>query len=301
MELRHLRYFLAVADAAHFTKAAQKLWVSQPTLSQQIKQLEDELGTPLFHRGSGGVQLTASGEKFRPYAERALREMEAAVVALGEAEELTGESLKVGALETTGDYLLPEVVARAVSESKLQISVEILPALELQWAVARSELDLAIGALPVASVVAEPLFDEELALWTPPQHRLANVGRARLAELEGVGVFCLSEPSSLRAILDDGTSRAGIALRILAEFPSADAVLRAATAAGAPAILPAPMLQLQMQEALALGWQIVALTNPRPRRTIALIRRKGREENPALRTFVAHLNGTVGGLLKPEA
>ena len=172
MELRHLRYFLAVADAAHFTKAAQKLWVSQPTLSQQIKQLEEELGAPLFHRGSGGVQLTGAGEKFRPYAERALREMEAAVNALGEAAPLPGASLKVGALETTGDYLLPLVVARAVRESKLQISVEILPALELQWAVARSDLDVALGTVPATTVVAEPLFDEDLAIWTPPLHTL---------------------------------------------------------------------------------------------------------------------------------
>ncbi|HEX8463943.1 MAG TPA: LysR substrate-binding domain-containing protein [Abditibacterium sp.] len=300
MELRHLRYFLAVADAAHFTKAAQKLWVSQPTLSQQIKQLEDELGTPLFHRGSGGVQLTASGEKFRPYAERALREMEAAVVALGEDEELTGESLKVGALETTGDYLLPEVVARAVSESKLQIRVETLPALELQWAVARSELDLAVGALPAASVVAEPLFDEDLALWTPPHHRLGSLSRARLAELDGVGVFCLSSDSPLRSLLEDGAGRAGISLRVLAEFSSAEAVLRAAVAANSPAILPAPMLQLQGAPALQLGWHVVALTNPRPHRTIALLRRRGREENPALRAFVAHLNGVVGALFKAE-
>ena len=300
MELRHLRYFLAVADAAHFTKAAQKLWVSQPTLSQQIKQLEDELGAPLFHRGSGGVQLTASGEKFRPYAERALREMEAAVVALGEAEELVGETLSVGALETTGDYLLPAVVARAVSESKLQIRVETLPALELQWAVARSELDLAIGTLPAASVVAEPLFDEDLAVWTPPNHRLSSARRARLADLDGVGVFCLAAPSSLREILDDSTARAGISLRILAEFLSAEAVLRAASAAHLPAILPAPMLQLQMRDAISSGWHAVALTNPRPHRTIALLRRKGREENPALRAFIAHLNGVVSELLKPE-
>lgn len=300
MELRHLRYFLAVADAAHFTKAAQKLWVSQPTLSQQIKQLEDELGTPLFHRGSGGVQLTASGEKFRPYAERALREMEAAVVALGQAEELPGERLKVGALETTGDYLLPEVVARAVSESKLQIAVETLPALELQWAVTRNELDLAIGTVPAASVVAEPLFDEDLVLWAPPQHRLTAARRARLAELEGVGVFCLSLPSSLRALLDDGATRAGIELRVLAEFSSAEAVLRAAAAAQLPAILPAPMIQLHAGYVASSDWHAVALTNPRPHRTIALLRRKGREENPALRAFVAHLNGVVGGLLKPE-
>jgi DNA-binding transcriptional LysR family regulator len=66
-----------------------------------------------------------------------------------------------------------------------------------------------------------------------------------------------------------------------------------------PAILPAPMLQLQTPEH-SQGWHAVALTNPRPHRTIALLRRKGREENPALRAFVAHLNGVVGGLLKPE-
>ncbi len=299
MELRHLRYFLAVADAAHFTKAAQKLWVSQPTLSQQIKQLEEELGAPLFHRGSGGVQLTTAGEKFRPYAERALREMEAAVNALGEAAELPGESLKVGALETTGDYLLPLVVARAVSESKLQISVEILPALELQWAVARSELDVALGTVGATTVVAEPLFDEDLAIWTPPNHRFSGVRRARLAELDGVGVFCLSNPSPLRTLLDDGATRAGISLKILAQFASAEAVLRAAQAANLPAILPAPMLQLQAPQG-SEGWHAVALTNPRPHRTIALLRRKGREENPALRAFIAHLNGVVGGLLKPE-
>ena len=299
MELRHLRYFLAVADAAHFTKAAQKLWVSQPTLSQQIKQLEEELGAPLFHRGSGGVQLTGAGEKFRPYAERALREMEAAVNALGEAAPLPGASLKVGALETTGDYLLPLVVARAVRESKLQISVEILPALELQWAVARSDLDVALGTVPATTVVAEPLFDEDLAIWTPPHHRFSGAARARLAELDGVNVFCLSAPSPLRELLDDGAARAGISLQILAQFASADALLRAAIAAQIPAILPAPMLQLQAPPNNE-GWHAVALTNPRPHRTIALLRRKGREENPALRAFVAHLHSVVGGLLKPE-
>lgn len=300
MELRHLRYFLAVADAAHFTKAAQKLWVSQPTLSQQIKQLEEELGAPLFHRGSGGVQLTTAGEKFRPYAERVLREMEEAVAALGEAEAAPGESLKIGALEGLADYLLPDVVARAVSESKLEISVETLPALELQWAVARAELDLAIGTLPAASVTADPLFDEDLAIWTPPAHRLGAKRRARMAELEGMPLFCLSKPTPLRELLDDAAERAGLTLRIVAQFPSSEAVLRAATAAKMPAILPAPMLQYAQHHAEVGGWNAVALTNPRPHRTIALLRRKSREENPAIRTFIAHLNTCVGELLRPE-
>ena len=300
VELRHLRYFLAVADAAHFTRAAQKLYVSQPTLSQQIKQLEDELGTPLFHRGAGGVQLTLAGERFRPYAERVLQEMDEAVAALGQGESVPLDPIKVGALEGTGDYLLPPVVARAITQSNLQVQVETLSALELQWAVAREELDLAIGTPPAPALNAEPLFDEDLALWLPPSHRLGHHARARVADLDGVGVLCPAPPSALRTILDDALSRAGIAVRVLGEFPAPESVFRAAVAANVPAILPAPMLQDFLHPGSALGWRAVALTNPRPHRTIALLRRKGRDEKPGVRPFVAHLVAVVGELLKPD-
>jgi len=300
VELRHLRYFLAVADAAHFTRAAQKLYVSQPTLSQQIKQLEDELGTPLFHRGAGGVQLTVAGERFRPYAERVLHEMDEAVSALGQSEVAPALPLRIGALEGTGDYLLPSVVARAVEKSGLQIEVETLPALELQRAVAREELDLAIGTLPAPSLNAEPLFDEDLALWLPPSHRLGAHARVRVSDLDGVAVMCPSPSSALRTLLDDALGRAGIAVRVLAQFDSPEAVFRAAVAANCPAILPAPMLQESLHPGQARGWRAVALTNPRPHRTIALLRRKGRDERAGVRPFVTHLVAVVGELLKME-
>lgn len=301
MELRHLRYFLAVADAAHFTRAAQKLWVSQPTLSQQIKQLEEELGAPLFHRGAGGVQLTAAGEKFRPYAERVLHEMEEAVAALGHDEATPGESLHIGALQGVADYLLPAVVARAVVESKLEIRVSTADAETLATLVARGELDLAIGALGESShgdrSHGDPLFDEDLVLWTPPSHRLGGKDRARFGDLDGVPLFCVGAPSPLRALLDDGAQRAGIELRAVGEFSSLGAVAAAAQMAKIPAILPAPMLRSLLN---AQGWSAVALTNPRPHRTIALLRPKSRNENPASRALVAHLNAVVGELLKPE-
>lgn len=289
-----------MADAAHFTRAAQTLYVSQPTLSQQIKQLEDELGTPLFHRGAGGVQLTAAGEKFRPFAERVLREMEDAVAALGEDDAASGGEVRVGALEGVASYLLPEVVARAVSQSRLEVVVETLPALELGWAVARGEIDLGVGDSPVTSLNAEPLYDENLALFVPPGHRLGTSDRARIADLENVGLFCLSRPSPLRALLDDAMERTGIAVRPLAQFPHADAVLRAALAAKTPTVLPLPMLRDAQEHGAAKGWRLVALTNPRPHRTVALLRRKSRDENPAARAFAAHLSAVVGELLKPE-
>lgn len=295
MELRHLRYFLAVADAAHFTRAAQKLWVSQPTLSQQIKQLEEELGAPLFHRGAGGVQLTAAGEKFRPYAERVLHEMEEAVAAIGHDEAAPGESLHIGALEGVADYLLPAVVARAVVESKLKIRVTTADEQTLAQMVARGEIDLAIGALSEGSH-GEPLFDEDLVLWTPPAHRLSGT-RARFGDLDGVPLFCVGAPSPLRALLDDAAERAGIALHAVGEFALLSAVASAAQMAKMPAILPAPMLRSLSN---AQGWSAVALTNPRPHRTIALLRPKSHRENPASRVLVAHLNAVVGELLKPE-
>ena len=293
MELRHLRYFLAVADAAHFTRAAQKLWVSQPTLSQQIKQLEEELGAPLFHRGAGGVQLTAAGEKFRPYAERVLHEMEEAVAALGESAAAPGESLRVGALEGVADYLLPAVVARAVSESKLEVCVQTAASSALESAVESGELDLAIGEMGASG---EPLFDEDMTLWAPPSHRLGAQRRARFGDLAEVPIFCIGAPSPLRALLDDAAERAGISLRAVGEFASLSAVARAAMLGQMPAILPAPMLGEHQNK----GWSAVALTNPRPHRTIALLRRKGRGENPATRAFVAHLSAVVGELLRPE-
>ncbi len=295
MELRHLRYFLAVADAAHFTRAAQKLWVSQPTLSQQIKQLEEELGAPLFHRGAGGVQLTAAGEKFRPYAERVLHEMEEAVAAIGGDEAAPGESLHIGALQGVADYLLPAVVARAVVESKLEIRVSTFSADELAAMIKDGALDLAIGDLSQSSH-GEPLFDEDLILWTPPSHRLSGA-RARFGDLENVPLFCIGAPSPLRELLDDGAQRAGITLRAVGEFASLGAVAAAAQMAKVPAILPAPMLRSFSH---AQGWNAVALTNPRPHRTIALLRPKSRNENPASRVLVAHLNAVVGELLKPE-
>ena len=84
IELRHLRYFLAVAETAHFTRAAVKLNVTQPTLSHQIRELEGQLSLQLFDRIGRGVKLTAAGETLLPHARKVLRELEAAQRALND-------------------------------------------------------------------------------------------------------------------------------------------------------------------------------------------------------------------------
>src|SRR5215471_11283632 len=110
IELRHLRYFLAVAEAAHFTKAAAKLRVSQPTLSHQIRQLEGQLNLSLFDRIGRRIKLTEAGELLLPHARRVFRELEQAQAALGELHGLKRGQLTVGIMQTVNACLIPEIV-----------------------------------------------------------------------------------------------------------------------------------------------------------------------------------------------
>jgi LysR family cyn operon transcriptional activator len=93
--LRHLRYFLAAADARSFTRAAERLHVTQPTLSHQIKQPEALIGTVLFERGTKDVELTAAGQLFKPYCERVLKELETSALAISELEGLMRGTLRM--------------------------------------------------------------------------------------------------------------------------------------------------------------------------------------------------------------
>src|SRR5688572_4790800 len=111
IELRHLRYFLAVAEANHFTRAATKLHVTQPTLSHQIRQLEGQLGLQLFDRVGRRVKMTAAGELLLPHARRVVRELEAAQTALTELHGLKRGELKVGIVQTVNACVIPEIVA----------------------------------------------------------------------------------------------------------------------------------------------------------------------------------------------
>ena len=112
MELHQLRYFVAVAEQRHFTKAAHELAVAQPSVSKQIRRLEDELGAPLFHRMRGNVALTPAGEALLPLARRVLTDVEGAE---SEVRDLTGMRrgrLSVGATPSLSTTLIPQALAR---------------------------------------------------------------------------------------------------------------------------------------------------------------------------------------------
>jgi len=177
MDENELRAFTVLARELRFTRAANLLGVSQPTLSRLVQRLEKQLGAKLVVRGPQGVVLTDAGEHFLSHAARALASIDSGIA---EVSELSGEprgEVKMGALPTIAAYVLPPVVAafhKAHPAVKLIIHEGFSGALEAK--VVRGELDLAMVQYPPKSeeVSALLLWHEEHRLAVPPQHRLAG-------------------------------------------------------------------------------------------------------------------------------
>ncbi|WNZ64860.1 LysR family transcriptional regulator [Myxococcus sp. MxC21-1] len=150
MELRHLRYFSAVADTLHFGRAARRVHVSQPTLSQQIRQLEEELGAPLFERARSGVRLTQAGELFRTYASRALEDVDAGRVAVGALRGLTTGALRVGYPPSMRGVVLPALAAVLRRHPGLVLSAEEAVVRRVERRLADGRLDVGLGYAPRA-------------------------------------------------------------------------------------------------------------------------------------------------------
>ncbi len=187
MEMHQLRYFLAVARGGNFSRAARECHVSQPSLSQQILKLEDEVGEPLFLREPRGASLTAAGAAFLPHAERVLSEVDAAASAVRESAGRVRGRLALGVLPTIAPFLLPRWLGpflRAHPEVELVVQEETTP--RLLEALERGELDVALLSLPTPGAEGlerRLLFAEPLLLVLPARHPLARRERVPMAAL----------------------------------------------------------------------------------------------------------------------
>ena len=228
MELRHLRYFLAIADAGSFTRAATRLHLTQPTLSHQIRQLEDALGTRLFDRIGRRVQLTASGLVFKAHAEQALQSLTSARVALDELQGLIRGTLAIGVFQSFNSSLLPPILARYSAEYPgIRVNVRQLPTRAMEDQLVNGELDLGIAYVEPGSdrIVSERLFDERMMLVTGAQHPLAARREVQLQQLAGLPLVLLSGEFPSRRLLSDWFAQAGVEPDVRLEINSTDAIL----------------------------------------------------------------------------
>ncbi len=286
IKLKDLRYLVAVADTHHFGKAAERCFVSQPTLSAQLRKLEDYLGVQLLERQPGGAVLTAAGADIVARARRILEASEEVVtIAQTHRDPLAGR-LRVAFLPTIGPYLLPLVVPtlRKVLPRLEVLLFEYRTATMLEKLHA-AEIDLGVLALPVEldGLVSRRLYDEEFTVALPQRHRLNSRETLKIGDLKDESLLLLEEGHCLRDQALDVCSTTRLHEKQDFRATSLE-TLRQMVAAGAGVTLM-PKLATRGAWGGAGGVVIRPLAKPVPSREIGAIWRKSTARGVAIQAF----------------
>lgn len=186
MTLTELRYIVALARERHFGRAAEKCFVSQPTLSAAVKKLEDELGVVLFERGSGEIALTAAGERVVAQAQRVLEEAESIREIAKQSRDPLAGPLKIGVIFTIGPYLLPRLIPVLHRRApQMPLLIEENYTASLSERLKRGDVDVALVALPFdePGIEVTPVYDEDFVVAVPKDHPWAARKSLRSEEL----------------------------------------------------------------------------------------------------------------------
>ena len=291
MQLHQLEYFAAVARLRHFTRAATELHVAQPSVSKQIRKLEAELGTPLFHRMKGNVVLTPAGEVLLPWAETILGQVDGARSAVSELGGLQRGRLAIGATPSLCTILLPPVLAAFhATYPGIELVLQQAGSRDLVQRLDDGALDLALVILPVehAALETSPLMEEELVLAAPPGHPLARRRAVAVRDLKGVPLVMFRAGYDLRSVTLAACRQAGFEPTFALEGGEMDSVLRLAAAGVGAAVVPA------MVVVPGGPLRAVRFSSPGLTRTIATAHRRDRPLTRAARAFAASLTEACG-------
>ncbi len=291
MELRHLRYFVALAEELSFTRAAERVHVTQSTLSHQIKQLEDELGQKLFERTGKRVVMTEVGETLLVNATKALREIDDGIRAVRGTGAVLSGSLIIGATHTFNLNLIPACLAVFMARHPTVIvTVRELAGAQVETELQAGSIDIGIAYRPTRELLAfEPLYLEEMVLAVGKNHPLAARRRIRLAELHRQPLVLPTKGSTTRQILDESFATVGAEPAVAAEVDSVFAMLGLVRRTEVGAII---------SEQAAAGMdqiRTVPLESPTPLRIPGILLKQGRPLTAAERSFIAIVRRTVIG------
>lgn len=280
MELRHLRYFEAVARHSHVTRAAAELHIAQPALSKQISQLEHELGVALFDRVGRNVRLTEAGEALLPHARAVMAQVEAARAEMAERIGLRKGRATVGAPPTVGNQLLPPVLAAfnrryagidlRLHEAGVQTLLDLLET---------GLTDVAVVTLPVddENLTVLPLFTEEMVIAVWRDHRLATRQEVTIGELRDEPWVLSPENYELRETVLGACERAGFVPRVVLDGGETDTLVRFVAAGigialvprlavhGEPDLVALHVSDQQLQRSLGVVWRGDRVASPAAR------------------------------------
>ncbi|REK77200.1 LysR family transcriptional regulator [Paenibacillus paeoniae] len=298
MELRQLNYVIQIANEKNFSRAADKLHIAQPSLSQQLSKLEQELGVLLFRRTTNSVELTQAGKVFVEKSQTILDTVEQLKQEMDDMAQMRRGRLVVGTLPITGSHVLP-LVLPVFGAQYPQIEVVLVEetTTKLEQLTASGGTDLSLLSLPLidSSLNCEPYLEEEIWLAVPPQHKLASRHEPiEISELTSEPFIGLKRGQGFRQITVELCEAVGFTPQIVFESSNIETVQ--SLVAGGMGIAFVPRMLTRTGGDFA---PVYLKLSSRPTRTLVVASRKGRYLSKAAQAFISTLNETISVYRNP--
>jgi LysR family cyn operon transcriptional activator len=293
VELRHLRYFVAIADGGTMARAADRVHVTPSTLSHQLAQLEAEIGAVLFERAGRSLRLSDAGSVWLGYARGILAQVDEAKAAVAQIRRLETGEVRIGAIHSFVTKLMPDIAAGFVKRHPgIRLQVHEMSGVEIESQVEAGAIDLGFAFYPPAraAVAGERLFDDTLALAVHERHALAAQRSIRFAQLGDVPLAMLTQRFATRRLLDALFQRARVTPRIVIEIDSVDALERIAELGVGATFLPRRTTRPRRGRS---SLRLVEVTDPRPARAAGLVWRRTAYRSAAAAAFADFLRAAL--------
>lgn len=260
MELRQLRYFVAIAECGSFSKAAERVFVAQSALSHQTAQLEDEIGTQLFHRSRRGIELTEAGQRFLPHAVAILRQSEEAIASARSATDEPAGKVIFGIPHSASNALalaLLREVRQQFPAIQLELTEELTGNLSRQLVTGQINLAVLFDDGRLSDFEFMPLLRERMYLIEPAQDALAQE-TITLQQVLSLPLILPASPHGVRPIIERAAAQAGLASPVVFADISSISILRTSLLAGlGRTVLPLMPLKQEIEAGLLRATAVV--------------------------------------------
>lgn len=251
MDIQELEAFWWIAQTGSFNRAAERLFLTQPSVTARIQALEKDLGQTLFERKPRGVRLTDAGRALLPHAERVLQDVRKARQALRELEMASGGTLSVGSALTTSTYTLPRILSRFKAQyPSVDLSVRTGRSQQVQQLVLDDTVQLGLihGPLANPEILAVPLYHEPILLCVPPGHPLSGRPLVTAEDLAPEPFITADRNSGYWSLVEQFWAASGLSPRVTMELDSIEATKRMVVARLGIGMLPASTVELELSK-----------------------------------------------------
>jgi DNA-binding transcriptional LysR family regulator len=285
--LAQVQGFLEVARRGNLSRAAEAIYVSQPTLTARLHALESELGEKLFVRTRQGMRLTDAGRAFLPYAERATQAVKEGREAIAELNSASAGHLLLAAAPAVSTYLLPPLLERfAAAHPKVEVAVRTGHSEEVLQMVLKSEVQLGLGReLHHHDIELTPFYEEELGLMVAPGHHFAQRKSVSMAELAGEQLILFDRTSSYYELTQASFASTGLTPRGMFELDNIEAAKKMVERRLGVALLPRTAVAVEVG-AGSLRRVTISDGLPLRRRLVAMRRRDLGPPSGVVKAFV---------------